>query len=135
MATTFPVEVMTPEGAAYEGEVEMISTRTGVGTIGIRANHQPLMAMLDPTELRLYVTDSEILRFAQGEGYLQIADNHALLLVEEAIPAGELDLDDLREKLGEAEARLESSDDGTAARDRAERDVRRWTRYIEVAES
>ncbi|MFY9264069.1 MAG: ATP synthase F1 subunit epsilon [Solirubrobacterales bacterium] len=135
MATKFPCEVMTPEGAAFEGEVEMVSTRTSVGSIGIRANHQPLMAMLDATELRLYTSDTEILRFAQGEGYIQIADNHALVLVEEAIPAADLDLEDLRDKLGEAEARLESSDEGSAARDRAERDVTRWTRYIEVAQS
>ena len=54
MATTFPVQIMTPEGAAYEGTAEMVSTRTLVGSIGIRANHEPLMAMLDPTELRIY---------------------------------------------------------------------------------
>ena len=32
----------------------MVSTRTAVGSIGILANHAPLLAMLDPTELRLY---------------------------------------------------------------------------------
>src|SRR3990172_6900436 len=110
MASMFPVEVMTPEGAAFEGEVEMVSTRTTVGSIGIRANHQPLMAMLNPTELRLYVGGDEIRRFAQGEGYLQMAGNHALLLVEDAIPVEQLDLDDLNDKLAEAEAPLEGSE-------------------------
>ena len=62
----------------------MVSTRTTVGSIGILANHAPLLAMLDPTELRLYKSESEIVRFAQAEGYLQVADNHALMLVEEA---------------------------------------------------
>ena len=52
--TTFPVEVLTPEGKAWEGEVEMISTRTTLGSVGILANHAPLMAMLEPTELKLY---------------------------------------------------------------------------------
>jgi F-type H+-transporting ATPase subunit epsilon len=135
MATMFPVEVMTPEGAAFEGEVEMVSTRTTVGSIGIRANHQPLMAMLNPTELRLYVGGDEIRRFAQGEGYLQMAGNHALLLVEDAIPVEELDLDELTDKLAEAEARLESAEDGTAAYERAERDVERWTTYRDIATS
>ncbi len=133
MATMFPVEVMTPEGAAFEGEVEMVSTRTTVGSIGIRANHQPVMAMLDPTELRLYVGENEIRRFAQGEGYIQMAGNHALLLVEDAIPVEELDLDDLNDKLAEAEARLEASEEGTAARERAERDVSRWSTYRDIA--
>ena len=57
--TTFPVEVLTPEGQVFEGEVEMVSTRTATGSIGVLANHAPLMAMLEPTELKLYESGSE----------------------------------------------------------------------------
>jgi F-type H+-transporting ATPase subunit epsilon len=134
MATKFPVEVMTPEGAAYEGEIEMISTRTTIGTIGIKANHAPIMTMLDPTELRLYVTDDEIVRFAQGEGYLQMAKNRAMLLVEEAIPVGDLDADDLQVKVDDALARLDAAEEGSAAADNAARDLKRWSRYLEIAQ-
>jgi len=81
--TSFPVEVLTPEGKVFEDEVEMVSTRTTTGSIGVLANHAPLMAILEPTELRLYKSDSEIVRFAQGEGYLQVVDNSALVLVED----------------------------------------------------
>ena len=66
------VEVLTPEGEVFNDEVEMVSTRTVIGSIGILANHEPLLAMLDPTELRLYRSDSDIVHLAQGEGYLQI---------------------------------------------------------------
>ena len=71
--TPFAVEVLTPEGEVFNDEVEMLSTRTTVGSIGILAHHQPLLAMLDPTELRLYKSESDVVRFAQGEGYLQVA--------------------------------------------------------------
>ena len=57
--TPSPVEVLTPEGEVFNDEVEMVSTRTTVGSIGILAHHQPLLAMLDPTELRLYKSESE----------------------------------------------------------------------------
>ena len=57
--TPFQVEVLTPEGEAFNDEVEMVSTRTSVGSIGILANHMPLLGMLDPTELRLYRSDSD----------------------------------------------------------------------------
>lgn len=134
MATTFPVQIMTPEGAAYEGTAEMVSTRTLVGSIGIRANHEPLMAMLDPTELRIYESETEIKRFAQGDGFLQMADNSLLMLVEEAIPVEELDLGELRGRLEEAQGRLDGAEDGTADQERAQRDVKRWTRYVEIAE-
>ena len=72
----FPVEVLTPEGQVYDGEVEMISTRTGTGSLGVLANHAPLMAMLETTELRLYKSCSEnpgsavLKSFAHSEGYL-----------------------------------------------------------------
>lgn len=135
MATTFPVQIMTPEGAAYEGTAEMVSTRTLVGSIGIRANHEPLMAMLDPTELRIYESETEIKRFAQGDGFLQMAENSLLMLVEEAIPVEELDVADLTAKQEEAQSRLDAADEGSAQQERAERDVNRWTRYLEIANS
>ena len=53
----------------------MVSTRTATGSIGVLANHAPLMAILEPTELRLYKSDTDVVRFAQGEGYLQVVDN------------------------------------------------------------
>ncbi len=54
----FRAEVLTPEGEVFNDEVEMVSTKTAVGSIGILAHHQPILAMLDPTELRLYRTES-----------------------------------------------------------------------------
>lgn len=131
----FPVKIMTPEGAAYEGEAEMVSTRTVDGSLGIRADHVPVMSMVTPTELRIYETESEIKRFAQGDGFMQMAENSLLLLVEEAIPVDELDTADLREKLAEAQGRLDAAEDGSADQDRAKRDVARWSRYIEIAEA
>ena len=100
----FPVEVLTPEGEVFSDEVEMISTRTTVGSIGILANHAPLLAMLDPTELRLYKTESEVVRFAQAEGYMQVAENHALILVEEAHQPSELNASELRDRLRRSSA-------------------------------
>ena len=58
--TPFPVEVLTPEGKVFEGEVEMLSTRTGEGSIGVLANHAPLLAILEPTELRLHKEGDEV---------------------------------------------------------------------------
>ena len=91
----FPCQVLTPEGEAFNEEVEMVSTRTSVGSLGILANHAPLMGMLEPTELRLYRSESDIVRFAQSEGYLQVVDNQVLLLVEDAVEPDKLDRSDL----------------------------------------
>jgi len=130
----FPVEVLTPEGEVFSGEVEMVSTRTTLGQIGILAKHAPLLATLEPAELRLYITDDEVLRFAQAEGYIQVNNNHALLLVEEARLVGELDAEDLRERLRAAERELEQAGVDTERRSIAMRDKRRWERFLSLTE-
>jgi F-type H+-transporting ATPase subunit epsilon len=123
--TTFKAEILTPEGEVFSDEVEMVSTRTETGSIGILANHQPLLGMLAPTELRLYRSESDVLTFAQGEGYVQVADGDVLLLVEEAVPVDQLDTSHLEEQLREADHALDGADEGSEAEARARRNKRR----------
>ena len=132
--TPFKVEVLTPEGEVFNDEVEMLSTRTVVGSIGILANHQPLLAMLDPTELRLYKSESDIVRFAQGEGYLQVGPEGALVLVQDAEEPDSLDASDLRDRLQTAEQELEQADEGSEAERAAQRDKKRWEAFLRIAE-
>jgi len=131
----FQVEVLTPEGEVFADEVQMISTRTAVGSIGVLAHHAPLLAMLDPTELRLYKSDSDVVRFAQSEGYLQVADNRALLLVEEAHAPDSLDTGDLRDRLQRAERELDQAGEDTEKRRVAERDKRRLEAFLRITEA
>jgi F-type H+-transporting ATPase subunit epsilon len=132
--TPFQVEVLTPEGEVFNDEVEMVSTKTTVGSIGLLANHQPLLAMLDPTELRLYKSESDVVRFAQGEGFLQVAGTHALVLVDEVFPVDELDTSELRSRLDRAEQELSNADEGTEEQRAAARDKRRYEAFLKIAE-
>jgi F-type H+-transporting ATPase subunit epsilon len=131
----FPAEVVTPEGQVFAEDIEMLSTVTADGTIGILARHEPLLAMLEPTELRLYrsIENSEIVRFAQSEGYLQFQDNRALLLVEEAIAPEVLDRGAIETKLADARTAVERAGEGTEERARAERDIKRYQAFLAVA--
>jgi F-type H+-transporting ATPase subunit epsilon len=131
----FRVEVLTPEGEVFADDVQMVSTKTGVGSIGVLAHHAPVLAMLDPTELRLYRSDSDIVRFAQSEGYLQVAENRALLLVEEAHEPGALDGAVLRDRLQRAERELDAAGEDTERRRVAERDKRRLEAFLRITES
>jgi F-type H+-transporting ATPase subunit epsilon len=130
----FPVEVLTPEGSVFDDEVEMVSTKTTAGSIGVLANHAPVLAMLDPTELRLHRSESDIVRFAQSEGYMQVADNRVLLLVEEAHEPDALDVSTLRDRRQEAEREMEQAGDDTEKRRVAERNADRWREFLRVAE-
>lgn len=130
--TPFRVEVLTPEGEVFNDEVEMVSTRTGVGSIGILANHQPLLAMLDPTELRIYKSESDVVRFAQGEGFLQVTGDRALVLVDEAFPLDALDSSEIQERLQRAEQEIDDSEEDSEARRAAERDKRRYEAFSKI---
>src|SRR5215217_1683121 len=132
--TPFPVEVLTPEGQVFEGEVEMLSTRTGEGSLGVLANHAPLLAILDPTELRLHREGDEIESFAQAEGYLQVIENSALVLVEECHRPDDLDRSDLESRLEDARSSRDEAEEGSEERESRERDVRRYEAFLEVAD-
>jgi F-type H+-transporting ATPase subunit epsilon len=127
-------QVLTPEGEVFKGELVQLSTRTEVGEVGILARHAPMVARLVPAELRLHVSEGETRRYAQGEGWLEVFANQARVLVAEAIPPDELDAGELRERLEDAERRLDESEEGSATQERARREKQRFEAFLEIVE-
>jgi F-type H+-transporting ATPase subunit epsilon len=134
--TRFKCEVLTPEGEVFNDEVTMVSTKTAVGSIGILAKHQPLLAMLDPAELRLYKGEgTDVVTFVQGEGYLQVQpDSTVLVLVDEVFERGDLNVSEIQEQLQRAQKELESAKDDTGQQLEAKRRIRRYEAFLKVAE-
>ena len=127
-------QVLTPEGSVFEGELQMLSTRTSVGEVGILAEHIPMVARLVPAELRLHTSDSEVERYAQGEGWLEVFANRARVLIAEAVPPDELDVSELKQRLEAAEQSLDEAEEGSAAAEQAERQRARAEAFIKIAE-
>ena len=129
----FVAEVLTPEGEIFNEEVEMVSMRTTTGSIGLLAGHEPLLARLEPSELRLYRSEGDVVRYAQAEGYVQMSENRALLLVEEAIEPARLDAASLRERAELARAAAAAAPEGSEEQARAERDLLRAEAFLVIA--
>ncbi len=127
-------QVLTPEGEVFNGELVQLSTRTAVGEVGILARHIPMVARLVPAELRLHISDSEIERYAQGEGWLEVFANRARVLIAEAIPPDQLDASELRERLDDAQRRTDEAEEGSAAYEGAQREQRRLEAFLGIAE-
>jgi F-type H+-transporting ATPase subunit epsilon len=127
-------QVLTPEREVFNGELVQLSTRTTLGEIGILARHVPITARLVPAELRLHLSESETERYAQGEGWLEVFANRARVLIAEAIPPDELDAGELRERVEDAARRLDESEEGSAAQERARREKQRFETFLEIAE-
>ena len=133
--TKLEAQVLTPEGEVFSGELVQLSTRTAVGEVGILARHAPMVARLVPAELRLHLSESETRRYAQGEGWLEVLANRARVLIAEAIPPEELDAAELRERLDDAQRRVEEAEEGSATHERALRDRQRFEAFLEIAEN
>jgi F-type H+-transporting ATPase subunit epsilon len=132
--TPFEVEVLTPEGEVFNGEVVQVSTRTMRGEIGVLANHSPVLAALKPTELRLYTSaGSEPERYAQAHGMMQVFGNKVQILVEEALSEDELDTAKLQEEHSDAEQRFSEADEGSAAQRTAQKDLDRTEAFLKIA--
>ena len=116
---TFEVSLVTPEGAAYEGEAEMLVVPGDAGEIGVLARHAPLVAMLRAGSTRIYLDRSteDVLEFATGPGFFKVEQDRALALVDDAVDARHIDADRARQQLDEARAELERSQRGESDAD------------------
>jgi F-type H+-transporting ATPase subunit epsilon len=114
----FPVSVVTPEGAAFEGDAEMLIVPGESGEIGVLARHAPLVAMLKAGSTRVHLGGDEVREFATGPGFFQVLENRAIALVDDAVAAGEIDTERARRQLEEAQAELAKVESGDSTADK-----------------
>ena len=88
---TFSVSVVTPDGPAFEGEVEMIIVPGAAGEIGVLARHAPLIATLKAGSTRVHPGDGAVREFATGPGFFQVLQDRAIALVDDAVEASQID--------------------------------------------
>ncbi len=117
---TFDLSLVTPEGAAFEGEVEMLVVPGDAGEIGVLAPHAPRVAMLKAGSTRIYRDrDSEdVLEFATGPGFFKVEQDRALALVDDAVDARHIDVERAQHQLEDARAELERCERGESDADR-----------------
>jgi F-type H+-transporting ATPase subunit epsilon len=117
---TFALSLVTPEGAAFEGEVEMLIVPGDAGEIGVLARHAPLVAMLKAGSTRIYRDrgSEDVLEFATGPGFFKVEQDRALALVDDAVEAREIDAQRAQEQLDAARAELERCERGESDADR-----------------
>jgi F-type H+-transporting ATPase subunit epsilon len=114
---TFDLSLVTPDGAAFEGEAEMVIVPGADGEIGVLARHAPLVAMLKAGEIRVK-SAGEWQSFAAGPGYFKVQQDRAIALVDDAVRAEEIDVDQARREVEEARAALERAETGGEEVDR-----------------
>jgi F-type H+-transporting ATPase subunit epsilon len=131
---TFDLSLVTPEGPAFEGEAQMLIVPGAAGEIGVLARHAPLVSMLRAGEIRVKAS-GEWTTFAAGPGYFKVQQDRAIVLVDNAVRAEEIDVAEARREVEEARSLLERAEAGEEGIDRwmAEQRLRHAENKISVA--
>jgi F-type H+-transporting ATPase subunit epsilon len=131
---TFDLSVVTPEGAVFEGEAQMLIVPGAGGEIGVLARHAPLVAMLKAGEIRV-LAHREWQSFAAGPGYFKVHQDRAIVLVDDAVRAEDIDVEAARREVEEARVLVERAEAGEEGVDRwqAEQRLRHAENKVAVA--
>jgi len=114
----FDIALVTPDGAVFDGEAEMVVVPGAAGEIGVLARHAPLVATLKAGSTRIHLDQNEVLEFATGPGFFKVETDRALALVDDAVSVKEIDDERARTQLEAAKAELDKLDAGESAADR-----------------
>ena len=114
----FDVSLVTPEGAAFEGEAEMMIVPGAAGEIGVLARHAPLVATLKAGSTRVHVSEGEVHEFATGPGFFKVELDRAIALVDDAADVEQIDRERAQKQLEDARAELERVEAGESEADR-----------------
>ena len=119
-ARKFDLSLVTPDGPAFEGAVEMIVVPGAAGEIGVLARHAPLIATLKAGSTRVYLDRQadDVREFATGPGFFKVEQDRAIALVDDAVAASEIDDARAREQLESAQRELELVERGESTADR-----------------
>jgi F-type H+-transporting ATPase subunit epsilon len=131
--TPYPVELITPEGPAFSAAAQRLIAPGAAGQLGVLANHAPLISLITAGEVRITDEHGELHRFAVDDGFLQVRKNHALVLVGEAVAAGQIDGGDAARRLDEAQAALARAEGGDGDIHAARREVGFATALVKTA--
>src|SRR4029078_9941589 len=106
MATTFHVQLLTPEREVFSGEAIHLYARGSLGYLGVLAHHAPLLTSLEPGVMSIRLGDNSQQHFVVTGGFLEVSNNRATVLADAAEPASEIDAAAAERALSEARERL-----------------------------
>lgn len=122
--------VIAPEKVLYDGEADLVVARIADGDIGVMVDHAPVVSTVEVGAIRITENDERYV-FATSDGFFKVSENLVQILVEEAVPPDEIDIDEAENRVEEAENELSElspdEEDEEAQRKREEIERRRST--------
>jgi F-type H+-transporting ATPase subunit epsilon len=125
--------IITPEHMIFDDEADLVVTRIADGEIGVLVDHAPVVSTVEFGEVRIRQGDDRTV-FATSDGFFKVSENLVQILVEEAVPVGEIDISAAENRVEEAERELSRlSDEEERERTEIERRQRMGENLVHVA--
>jgi F-type H+-transporting ATPase subunit epsilon len=127
--------ITTPEEMVFDGEADLVVTRIADGEIGVLVDHAPLVSTVEFGEVRITEGEEKHI-YATSDGFFKVSENLVQILVEEAVPAGEIDVGEAENRVEAAEreiSELTGEEDAEDRRREAERRQRMGENLVHVA--
>jgi F-type H+-transporting ATPase subunit epsilon len=102
------VDIMTPERLVMKTEAESVVVPAAEGELGILPHHAPLLAELQPGQIRLKRGEITEL-FAVSGGFVEVENNHISIFAETAEMAHEIDVERARQAADRAKAQIRAA--------------------------
>jgi F-type H+-transporting ATPase subunit epsilon len=99
------LEIVTPDGKTYSGQIEMVVLPGIDGEIGVYPNHAPLVTQIVPGEITI-LADGKSHFGAVGDGFVEITPGRISIMTDMAIKADKIDEAQAEEARRRAETRL-----------------------------
>ena len=127
--------IITPEEMIFDGEADLVVARIADGEIGVLVDHAPVVSTVEFGDLRITQGDEKHI-YATSDGFFKVSENLVQILVEEAVPAGEIDVNEAESRVEEAEREISGlggEEDAEDRRREAERRQRIGENLVRVA--
>ena len=102
--------IITPEETIFDGEADLVVARIADGEIGVLVDHAPTVSTVEIGDIRIHQGDERHV-FATSDGFFKVSENLVQILVEEVVPAGEIDVNEAENRVEEASREVSEEDE------------------------
>jgi F-type H+-transporting ATPase subunit epsilon len=108
MAETFPLELVTPTGIAYQGEVEEVTAWNPLGQFGVLAEHINFITSLVPGVVEITLPGGPMRYYVVAGGLAEVKDGKMTILADSAEEPGAIDVAAVEVDIREVEGKIAS---------------------------
>lgn len=105
---SFALEIVTPDRVFYTGPAQSLTVDTPLGKMGVLYQHEPVVAALAPSEIKVIIADKERRAVCTG-GFLEVLGEKVYIFAQSIEWLEDIDAQRAQEALARAKRHLEAA--------------------------